>query len=669
MDLMGGKAMKKNGFLAIIAMAALSFAACNKEGLPQEGNNTDLPSDESTPVVLEPGVYPATIVAEPIMPDLAGTKAVFDNGDFAWEVGDALACFQNFEALNSAETNIATVMTTASGDGDFSGELPYTYSETDGYSMNFIYPASVVTGVSSRYAKCVGINLPDAQDGRLENLGDYFITGAYNVECEPVIENEEVIAVKTSDNVVLDKYAVVGIKVNVPESYNATRMEIVALRQSGNACGIAGTGHWNINNRQHKGQYANMSSDKVVVRHSDNTLLTGDTYACIMPFIQNKQASDVNRLQFKLVNETGTYTFSKSLQDLFDESLEDNAKGLQRGTIYNMGSFPTSRVAPKFSFDEAGAVVIRAVPAEAKIYYTTDGTEPTSESTLYEGAINVTSDTQFKAIAICEGLGDSSVSEYSVSGGVVAPVLKINGTGYLTVEPAEGHTYMYSVSSSLSALTEPSTELPKEGVDIKTTGTYYIKVSATNTQGQTTVTNGYYRVYYLAARLESGTTVAAGESNTTTYAPFTVTNTHENTDISIARGTNGDYWKVNSSTDASVYQNHLEFGIMTAYASKVSLNIYERTAKKVYQYYHGELQTCDLEGVVAPSDNKSVATTWTPIFDRTIMGESGKRVHFRVANGSEIRGFGLLEQGFESFSPAAASVSNEAPVPGQNVAY
>ena len=50
MDLMGGKAMKKNGFLAIIAMAALSFAACNKEGLPQEGNNTDLPSDESTPV-------------------------------------------------------------------------------------------------------------------------------------------------------------------------------------------------------------------------------------------------------------------------------------------------------------------------------------------------------------------------------------------------------------------------------------------------------------------------------------------------------------------------------------------------------------------------------------------------------------------------------------------
>ena len=107
--------MKKNGFLAIIAMAALSFAACNKEGLPQN-DATDLPSDEpvvETPVVLEPGVYPATVVAEPIMPDIAGTKAVFDNGTFAWEAGDAIACFQHFDVLNEAETNVITRMTTA----------------------------------------------------------------------------------------------------------------------------------------------------------------------------------------------------------------------------------------------------------------------------------------------------------------------------------------------------------------------------------------------------------------------------------------------------------------------------------------------------------------------------------------------------------------------------
>lgn len=662
--------MKKNGFLAIIAMAALSFAACNKEGLPQEGNNTDLPSDESTPVVLEPGVYPATIVAEPIMPDLTGTKAVFDNGAFAWEAGDAIACFQNFEALNSAETNIATVMTTASGDGDFSGELPYTYSETDGYSMNFIYPASVVTGVSSRYAKCVVINLPDAQDGRLENLGDYFITGAYNVECEPVIENEEVIAVKTSDNVVLDKYAVVGIKVNVPESYNATRMEIVALRQSGNACGIAGTGHWNINNRQHKGQYTNMSSDKVVVRHSDNTLLTGDTYACIMPFIQNKQASDVNKLQFKLVNETGTYTFSKSLQDLFDESLEDNAKGLQRGTIYNMGSFPTSCVAPKFSFDEAGAVVISAVPAEAKIYYTTDGTEPTSESTLYEGAINVTSDTQFKAIAICEGLGNSAVAEYTAAIGVTAPLLKINESGFLTVEAVGGNTYTYSMTSDGSIPGDPVTALPEEGVDLRFTGSHNIKVKATNMKGATAVTNGYYRVYYLDTQLPSGSKIdiAAGKSSDA-CSPFTIINTHETQSISLTRGDQGKYWRLSNTNFATIYQNNLEIGIMTEYASKLSLNIYERQAKTVYQYYNGVRQTDDLSDVTAPQDNKTIATKWTPIFDKCSITESNKRVHFRMANGSDIKGFGLLEQGFESFSPAAASVSNETPVPGQNVAY
>ena len=152
--------MKKNGFLAIIAMAALSFAACNKEGLPQEGNNTDLPSDESTPVVLEPGVYPATVVAEPIMPDLAGTKAVLDDkGAFKWEAGDAIACFQYFDV--HAETHVITTMTTAAGDGNFAGSLPYTESET--YQMNFIHPASVaigLVGVGTNKNELLEINLP-----------------------------------------------------------------------------------------------------------------------------------------------------------------------------------------------------------------------------------------------------------------------------------------------------------------------------------------------------------------------------------------------------------------------------------------------------------------------------------------------------------------------------
>ena len=44
-------------------------------------------------------------------------------------------------------------------------------------------------------------------------------------------------------------------------------------------------------------------------------------------------------------------------------------------------------------------------------------------------------------------------------------------------------------------------------------------------------------------------------------------------------------------------------------------------------------------------------------------------IEFAVPNGRELRGWGVLEQGFEAFNPTAASLSSEAPAAGQNVAY
>jgi hypothetical protein len=395
MDLMGGKAMKKNGFLAIIAMAALSFAACNKEGLPQN-DATDLPSDEpvvETPVVLEPGVYPATVVAEPIMPDHAGTKAVFDNGAFAWEAGDAIACFQRFDKeYVAAESNVLTTMWATDVDGNFSGNLPYTAltEKTIAYAMNFIYPASVVKKIidasgSTALVECVQVELPAVQDGRMEYLGDYFITGAYNVSCTAQTVGEAVESITTDSDVVLNKYQVVCLKLNVPEDLNIQRVAVKAFAGDRER-GIAGKANLNIRNNQIKGNN-NWSSRVVSIEHDDESVISGNTYACVSPFIRNTTDSDVDMMKFILTNTSGqSYTFSKAVSNL------------QRGTIYNMGSFPTSCVTPKFSFDENGAVVITSSPAEAKIYYTTDGTKPSAESAPYEGPVSITADTQFKGV-------------------------------------------------------------------------------------------------------------------------------------------------------------------------------------------------------------------------------------------------------------------------------
>lgn len=641
MDLMGGKAMKKNGFLAIIAMAALSFAACNKEGLPQN-DATDLPSDEpvvETPVVLEPGVYPATVVAEPIMPDLAGTKAVFDKGAFAWEASDAIACFQHFDALNLAETNVLTFMST-SGDGNFSGELPYTETESDDYSMNFVYPASVATGISSRYAGCVVIDFPDQQDGRIEKLGDYFFSTRAKVACSISEENEQM-TISTNSNVVFSS-AVVGLKVSVPDEYNAEKIQVRGYRSNGSLRGIAGNGHINANNRQLKGPYSNLSADVLTISHDDASLIKGDTYACILPFGQNASTSDVNKIEFKIVSEYGTYTFAKNVLEL------------QRGTIYDLGTFPTSCITPKFSFDENGAVVMTSSPAEAKIYYTTDGTDPSAEATLYEGPVGITADTQFKAVAICEGLGNSAVAEELMYGSVVAPVVKIDASGRLTIESIGGHTYKYSISSDGNIPSDPEDDFPTDGLEIAT-GSHMIKVMATNAADETAVTNVYYRV---VAAVGKQFDLAAGASNSVAMAPFTITNTSE-IDYTFKISNSGWYFGGTKGSAAASNILSIQVGLKLQYPSVASLYVKEYAAdKRVYLVYKGE---------AAP--HGSSTTTWGEMWNSGSLCSAGDDFYFKLANGSTLKGFGLLEQGFESFNPAAASVSNEAPVPGQNVAY
>ena len=73
---------------------------------------------------------------------------------------------------------------------------------------------------------------------------------------------------------------------------------------------------------------------------------------------------------------------------------------------------------PEFSV-ESGAVnsgtevTITCATEGAKIYYTTDGSEPTASSTEYTGAISVTEAVTIKAIAVKSGMNDSAVASAS----------------------------------------------------------------------------------------------------------------------------------------------------------------------------------------------------------------------------------------------------------------
>ena len=73
---------------------------------------------------------------------------------------------------------------------------------------------------------------------------------------------------------------------------------------------------------------------------------------------------------------------------------------------------------PEFSVDSGAVnggteVTITCATEGAKIYYTTDGTEPTAESTEYTEAISITKAVTLKAIAVKDGMNDSAVASAS----------------------------------------------------------------------------------------------------------------------------------------------------------------------------------------------------------------------------------------------------------------
>jgi hypothetical protein len=237
---------------------------------------------------------------------------------------------------------------------------------------------------------------------------------------------------------------------------------------------------------------------------------------------------------------------------------------------------------------------------------------------------------------------------------VAAPVLKIDETGSLVVANRSGKTvYMYSVTNQ-GTPSQPETVLPEEGVKLLASGTYNIIVTAQTKKGKVLGrTNACYHVYNAPSSVTSFT-LAAGGSDDKVFAPFTVTNAGE-TDLVIARGTKGKFWKFDKKTAGGDVQKAIAIGVDTRYPSRVSFYIKEKSgdgikSKKVYVTYDGIAKGDTGYGVTVPAPSSmSLAGKFAPIWDLGMKGFAGKKVAFRLANGSEACSWSVLEQGFEAF--------------------
>ena len=105
-------------------------------------------------------------------------------------------------------------------------------------------------------------------------------------------------------------------------------------------------------------------------------------------------------------------------------------------------TYTVKATAPTFSevagtYNSAKNITLSYTTDGAKIYYTTDGSTPTSESDEYSSAISVTETTTIKAIAIKEGITNSDVASAQYTLQVVTPTFSVPAGSYDEVQSVE----------------------------------------------------------------------------------------------------------------------------------------------------------------------------------------------------------------------------------------
>lgn len=160
--------------------------------------------------------------------------------------------------------------------------------------------------------------------------------------------------------------------------------------------------------------------------------------------------------------------------------------------INNDPRWQKSQVAdPIISLADAVATVTCA-DTYATIFYTTDGTVPTSASAIYRDSVTLTGGQTIKAIAIRYGFVDSGVVLASAPTDI--PVI----TSALSVESAVNVAFSYTITATNSPTSYGATGLPS-GLSVNTStgvisgtptssGTTSVTISATNASGTGTAT-------------------------------------------------------------------------------------------------------------------------------------------------------------------------------------
>ncbi|MBR0099915.1 MAG: chitobiase/beta-hexosaminidase C-terminal domain-containing protein, partial [Treponema sp.] len=166
------------------------------------------------------------------------------------------------------------------------------------------------------------------------------------------------------------------------------------------------------NNRTYDG------TDKPLVNVDDSTLVGGEMRYALGENAITAPAENLYTTDIPTKTDAGTYyVWYKACGDANHSDSEPDSVTV---TIGETETVATPAFSPDAgTYTEAQSVTISCETTGATIYYTTDGSDPSASSTKYSSAIAVGETTTIKAIAVKDGMTDSSVASttYTISEG------------------------------------------------------------------------------------------------------------------------------------------------------------------------------------------------------------------------------------------------------------
>ncbi len=270
---------------------------------------------------------------------------------------------------------------------------------------------------------------------------------------------------------------------------------------------------------------------------------TGWKYTAHPGYVDDDWTEDVQYVKFTSVVVTNGQTVT--LESAGNSSYTHLVNGIQ---IIDPSS--TNSPLPAVSFSPAsGASVPVSVTlsvsghGDAVIYYTTNGSDPTTNSSVYSSALSITTPTTVKAFATKSNYFDSAISSasyvlptlpsvtFSPATGAEVPLsltLSISGHGDATIYYTTNNTTPTTGSSVYSSAVSLSTEVVVKAFGVKT-GYYDSSVASAN--------------YYLPTAPTPTIYPVAGSY----YIPLTVTISNSLSGADVRYSTNGSAWQTYSA--------------------------------------------------------------------------------------------------------------------------